>query len=113
MPQVRTFTKSCALACANTDVLHDILPVQVGGYLAMNLTMPSVLSWVLGGNVRAFEGSDRWPYCDLEEKPKAFHEQVLGQSARVYVRMCACVHTRACMHFWRADHGGCLSWWKK
>ena len=42
----------------------------------MNLTMPSVLSWVLGGNVQAFNGSDRSPYCLLAERPKHFHEQV-------------------------------------
>ena len=50
--------------------------MQVGGYLAMNLTMPTVLSWVLGGNVSAFEGSDRNPYCTISERPKEFHEQV-------------------------------------
>lgn len=50
--------------------------LQVGGYLAMNLTMPTMLSWVLGGNVQAFAGSDRNPHCVIAEKPKHFHEQV-------------------------------------
>ena len=30
-------------------------PGRVGGYLAMNLTMPTVLAWVLGGSVSNLE----------------------------------------------------------
>ena len=50
--------------------------LQVGGYLAINLTMPSVLSWVLGGNTRALDTSERYPYCLLDERPKHFCEAV-------------------------------------
>ena len=42
----------------------------------MNLAMPTMLSWVLGGNLSVFDGSDRRPLCHLCDKPKHFEEQV-------------------------------------
>ena len=48
---------------------------QVGGYFAMNLMMPSMLAWVLGGNVGALRMADRVPACRLGDAPKAFHER--------------------------------------
>ena len=51
---------------------------QVGGYFAMNLTMPTMLSWVLGGNTSALARSARVPFCRIGDKPKAFCESVRG-----------------------------------
>lgn len=42
----------------------------------MNLVMPTMLSWVLGGNLDVFKTSDRRPICHLCDKPKYFDEQV-------------------------------------
>ena len=42
----------------------------------MNLAMPTMLSWVLGGNLNVFKTSDRKPICYLCDKPKHFDEQV-------------------------------------
>ena len=42
----------------------------------MNLVMPTMLSWVLGGNLNVFKASDRKPLCHLCDKPKHFKEQV-------------------------------------
>jgi zeaxanthin epoxidase len=50
-------------------------PGKVGGYVAMNLVMPAMLSWVLGGNLRVFKDSDRKPLCHIKDKPKHFAEQ--------------------------------------
>jgi len=50
--------------------------VQVGGKIAMDLTMPAVLGWVLGGNVSAFKSADRKSSCRIDDKPKAFKESV-------------------------------------
>eukprot|EP00884_Botryococcus_braunii_P011805 jgi/Botrbrau1/20625/Bobra.113_1s0050.1 len=50
-------------------------PGRVGGYLAMNIAMPALLSWVLGGNVNVFNPKDRLPACRIGDKPKAFEEQ--------------------------------------
>jgi len=47
---------------------------RVGGKVAMDLTMPGVLSWVLGGNVNALSYEDRAPHCRIPDKPKAFAE---------------------------------------
>ena len=47
----------------------------MGGYVAMNLVMPYMLSWVLGGNLSVFKASDRRPLCHLCDKPKHFEEQ--------------------------------------
>ena len=49
---------------------------QVGGYFAMNLTMPTVLGWVLGGNTSNLSRSARVPFCRVGDKPKAFCESV-------------------------------------
>ncbi|KAK9843651.1 hypothetical protein WJX81_001154 [Elliptochloris bilobata] len=49
-------------------------PGRVGGYFAMNLTMPTMLGWVLGGNVSALSRSARVPFCRVSDKPKAFCE---------------------------------------
>lgn len=46
-------------------------PGRVVGRLAMMLTMPAVLGWVLGGNVGSVE---RVGYCRLGDAPRAFHE---------------------------------------
>lgn len=48
---------------------------RVGGKVAMNLTMPGVLSWVLGGNADKLTTEDRKPYCRMSDKPKAFNEK--------------------------------------
>ena len=50
--------------------------LQVGGKIAMDLTMPAVLGWVLGGNVSAFKSADRKSHCRIDDKPKAFKESV-------------------------------------
>ena len=50
--------------------------MQVGGKIAMDLTMPAVLGWVLGGNVGAFKSADRKACCRINDKPKAFQESV-------------------------------------
>ena len=42
----------------------------------MNLTMPTMLSWVLGGNIGALRESSRAPMCRLSDAPKAFKEAV-------------------------------------
>ncbi len=55
--------------------------VQVGGKVAMDLTMPATLAWVLGGNVSNLRFQDRTPHCRLPDKPKAFNESVSGCSA--------------------------------
>ena len=49
-------------------------PGRVGGYFAMNLTMPTVLAWVLGGNVSNLEGA-RSAFCRMADQPKGFKEQ--------------------------------------
>ncbi|KAK9807697.1 hypothetical protein WJX72_006444 [[Myrmecia] bisecta] len=49
-------------------------PGRVGGYFAMNATMPTVLGWVLGGNKAAFRSVDRLPFCRLSDQPKAFKD---------------------------------------
>lgn len=49
---------------------------QVGGKIAMDLTMPAVLGWVLGGNVSAFKDADRASHCRIADKPKAFDQSV-------------------------------------
>lgn len=46
----------------------------------MNLAMPTLLSWVLGGNVKVFSPKDRLPACRITDKPKAFEEQVRSLS---------------------------------
>lgn len=48
----------------------------MGGYFAMNLTMPTVLGWVLGGNTSNLSRSARVPFCRVGDKPKAFCESV-------------------------------------
>lgn len=45
----------------------------------MDLTMPTMLAWVLGGNANKLRFQDRTPHCRLPDKPKAFHEQVCSQ----------------------------------
>ena len=44
----------------------------------MNLTMPTMLGWVLGGNTSALARSARVPFCRVGDKPKAFCESVRG-----------------------------------
>lgn len=40
----------------------------------MKLTMPGVLSWVLGGNASELSTEDRAPSCRLSDKPRGFDE---------------------------------------
>lgn len=49
-------------------------PGRVGGYFAMNLTMPTVLGWVLGGNVANLADA-RSSFCRMADQPKGFHEK--------------------------------------
>lgn len=51
---------------------------KVGGKVAMDLTMPGVLAWVLGGNASNLRFQDRTPHCRLPDKPKTFDEQDFG-----------------------------------
>ena len=51
------------------------LPLQVGGYFAMNMMMPMMLGWVLGGNISQLRRTDRIPACRLGDAPKAFRER--------------------------------------
>lgn len=48
-------------------------PGRVGGYFAMNLTMPTVLGWVLGGNISNLSGA-RQSFCRLADQPKGFNQ---------------------------------------
>nr|AAO48941.1 zeaxanthin epoxidase precursor [Chlamydomonas sp. W80] len=48
-------------------------PGRVVGRLVMNLTMPQVLGWVLGGNTENLDKS-RVGHCRIADQPKAFHE---------------------------------------
>lgn len=72
---------------------------QVGGKVAMDLTMPTMLAWVLGGNADKLRFQDRAPHCRLPDKPKTFHEQVLpapatGCTCKLHVsRNKCCAHT--------------------
>jgi len=47
-------------------------PGRVAGKVAMGLTMPSVLGWVLGGNLSNLKVTDRPQYCRLSDKPQGF-----------------------------------------
>jgi zeaxanthin epoxidase len=49
-------------------------PGRVGGYVAMNAAMPSMLGWVLGGNVDALKTGDRADACRLGDVPSGFRE---------------------------------------
>ena len=49
-------------------------PGRVGGYFAMNLTMPTVLAWVLGGNVSNLADA-RASFCRMADQPKGFREK--------------------------------------
>ena len=42
----------------------------------MNLAMPTMLGWVLGGNIQNLKQEDRLPYCNLKEQPKGFDQRV-------------------------------------
>ena len=64
------------MACLHELLLSEDEQMQVGGKIAMDLTMPAVLGWVLGGNVGAFKRADRKAYCRIDDKPKAFQESV-------------------------------------
>lgn len=57
---------------------HIPHPGRVAGQLAMKLTMPTVLGWVLGGNVQHLEGS-RVPSCRLTDKAQWFEEEQYAQ----------------------------------
>ena len=50
--------------------------MQVGGYVAMNAVMPTMLSWVLGGNTQICTTQQRNLACHLNDKPKHFEEYV-------------------------------------
>jgi hypothetical protein len=51
-------------------------PRQVGGKVVMDVAMPTMLSWVLGGNVGNVEVEDRVGFCRITDKPQAFDERV-------------------------------------
>lgn len=61
---------------------------QVGGKVAMDLTMPAVLAWVLGGNADKLSFEDRAPHCRIPDKPKTFHESVSRQCIRCFRMLC-------------------------
>lgn len=42
----------------------------------MNAVMPTMLSWVLGGNSQICTTTERNPVCHLNDKPKHFEEYV-------------------------------------
>lgn len=48
-------------------------PGRVGGYFAMNLTMPTVLGWVLGGNTSNLAGA-RSAFCRIDDQPRGFNQ---------------------------------------
>ena len=60
--------------------------------MAMNLAMPTMLGWVLGGNIQNLSPEDRLPYCNIEEAPKAFDQSVrpllLGSASTRAVQSC-------------------------
>jgi hypothetical protein len=60
----------------------------------MNLMMPSMLAWVLGGNEGALRNQDRSPHCRVGDKPKAFDEKVGTSSV-----LSACITHRKCQRF--------------
>jgi len=49
-------------------------PGRVGGYVAINAAMPSMLAWVLGGNKGALRAEDRPLACRAFDKPAGFDE---------------------------------------
>ena len=49
-------------------------PGRVGGYFAMNLTMPTVLGWVLGGNISNLAGA-RSAFCRIDDQPRGFDQR--------------------------------------
>lgn len=51
--------------------LHIPHPGRVGGQLMMKLTMPWVMDWVLGGNIKSLEHS-RPGSCRLADRPRGF-----------------------------------------
>jgi hypothetical protein len=59
----------------------------VGGKVAMDLTMPTMLAWVLGGNANKLRFQDRAPHCRLPDKPKTFHEQVQKSALPGYCQL--------------------------
>lgn len=58
----------------------------------MDLTMPGVLAWVLGGNASNLRFQDRTPHCRLPDKPKTFDEQA---RARRLLRLLSWPHAIA------------------
>jgi hypothetical protein len=53
------------------------LAPQVAGQAILKLTMPSVLQWVLGGNIGQVART-RAPHCKLGDQPKGFSESDFG-----------------------------------
>ncbi|KAG1671989.1 hypothetical protein FOA52_013362 [Chlamydomonas sp. UWO 241] len=53
-------------------------PGRVAGRIVMNLTMPAVLGWVLGGNTENIERS-RVGHCRLNDQPHGFRESSFPQ----------------------------------
>jgi len=49
-------------------------PGRLGGYVAINAAMPSMLAWVLGGNKGALRAEDRPLACRAFDKPAGFDE---------------------------------------
>ena len=59
--------------------------MQVGGYFAMNAAMPSMLSWVLGGNGTVAKNQERAICCHIDDKPNAFPTEVIAAPARMTI----------------------------
>ena len=60
-------------------------PTQVGGYFAMNAAMPSMLSWVLGGNGTVIKNQERAVCCHIDDKPQAFPTEVKAAPLKVTI----------------------------
>ena len=69
----------CSNATGRCSLADSAADSQVAGYLAMSLTMPTMLGWVLGGNIQNLSADDRLPYCNLTDAPKAFDQAVCAR----------------------------------
>jgi len=72
-------------------------PGKVGGYLAMNAVMPTMLSWVLGGNSQICTTTERNPVCHLNDKPKHFEEYEFYKFLKDERQLLAAADARWCV----------------
>ena len=56
-------------------------PGRVGGWVAMNATMPYLMKWVLGGNLAAL-AEERIGCCSIGEKPRAYSLEAFDRFMR-------------------------------